>query len=93
MFRQLYHSNKEKAKLNKPTSHFYQTMEHLKMNVILKQVFRTKLLQFRSTGYTLVWALEEMTKGKSSQQIGRTLGISEQEVNFEIQQSASLKNS
>ena len=28
-----------------------------------------------------------MTKGKSSQQIGRTLGISEQEVNFEINES------
>ena len=31
-----------------------------------------------------LWALDEMKKGKTSQEIGKTLGFSEQEVKFEI---------
>ena len=32
-----------------------------------------------------LWAIEEMKKGKTPQQIGKTLGLSEQDVRFEVQ--------
>ena len=32
-----------------------------------------------------LWAKEELNKGKTHQQIGKTLGLSEQDVRFEVQ--------
>lgn len=94
VFRQLYHSNKEKyAKLQQAYVAFLPDNGTPEDERDLEASFQeTKLaavpFDWIQSG---LWAIEEMTKGKSSQQIGRTLGISEQEVNFEIQRIGLAK--
>ena len=94
VFRQLYYSNMEKyTKLQQAYVAFLPDNGTPGDERELEASFQeTKLaavpFDWIQSG---LWAIEEMKKGKSSQQIGRTLGLSEQEAKFEIQRIGLAK--